>query len=283
MLQQPGAAPLQGAELEVGEVGGEGGAQRAAELVADPAHDVELVVVEGPPAPAPQHGAQLALVVEGHAVVDAVAVSPGHLQDVAALAVGVVDEHVEDRHPPQRRGVLVDQADVAVAVVEGVEDVQVAVGDVAGPDQRHGLLVGVDVLPDLQHPAAVRPLAEPGRRDDVPAGGLGDGVRRDLAVGEGAVGEVPQRPLPGDRLVDHLHPVDLAEERGVGRGHDPAVELEVPGGHRLAAHQRAGRVTPGARAGGSRWPARRGGRRGRWGCRRRGSWDDRRRAPARCA
>ena len=49
-------------------------------------------------------------------------------------------------------------------------------------------------------------------------------VRRDLPVGERAVGEVPERALPRDRLVDDLDAVDLAEERGVGGRHDPAVE-----------------------------------------------------------
>ena len=62
------------------------------------------------------------------AVVDAVPVPVGHRQHVAALAVGVVDDHVEDRHPPQRRGVLVDQRDRLVVPVDAVEDVQPALG-----------------------------------------------------------------------------------------------------------------------------------------------------------
>ena len=69
----------------------------------------QLVGREGLPGPAPEHGAQLVLAVEADPVVDAVAVTAGHRQHVTALAVGVVRDQVEDRHPAQGRGVLVHQ------------------------------------------------------------------------------------------------------------------------------------------------------------------------------
>ena len=165
--------------------------------------------------------------VEGHAVVDAVAVAAGHLEHVAALAVGVVDDDVEHRHPPERVGVLVDQRDRGVVLVDPVEDVAEAGRQDPLGDDRHRLLVGVGLPPQLHHPRAVGPVAAQRRRDDVPPGGLGDQVGGDLTVGEGAVGEVPQRPLARDRLVDDLDGVDLADERGVGGGHDPPVEHQL--------------------------------------------------------
>ena len=67
-------------------------------------------------------------------------------QQVAALAVGVVDDGVEDRHPAQVR--------------------VVAAGELGQVD---GL---VDVDPQLAHARAERALAHHGGRHDVPAGGL---------------------------------------------------------------------------------------------------------------
>ena len=119
----------------------------------------------------------------------------------------------------------------------------------------------VRLLPQLHHALAVRPVAEPGLRDDVPAQRLGDDVRRHLAPGEGVVGEVPERPLPRDRLVDDPDAVDLPDERRVGRRHDPAVDDQLA----VEARPLTG---PGA---GSRSPARTGAPPGRSGCRRTGS------------
>ena len=65
---------------------------------------------------------------------------------------------------------------------------------------------------------------------------LGDEVRRLLALGERAVREVPQRPLPRDRLVDDPALVDLADEGRVGRRHHPAVEGELAGQEALLDH-----------------------------------------------
>ena len=109
-------------------------------------------------------------------MVDPVHVPGRGRQQVAALAVGVVDDGVEDRHPAQ------------VGVVA------------AGQHGQVDLLVDVD--PQLAHAGPERPVAEDRRRHDVPAGGGADLVRGDLAVGQRAVGEVPQRPLARDGLVD---------------------------------------------------------------------------------
>ncbi len=52
-------------------------------------------------------------------------------------------------------------------------------------------------------------------------------VRGHLAVGQGAVREVPQRTLAGHRLVDDPDAVDLAHEGRVGGGHHPALENDL--------------------------------------------------------
>jgi hypothetical protein len=99
-------------------------------------------------------------------VVTPVQVAVNDREQVADLAVGVVDHGVEDRH--------VAQPGVVLAAGQG--------------DQVH-LLVQVD--PQLAHPGAERAVAHHRRRHDVPAGGAGDHVRGHLAPGQGAVREVP--------------------------------------------------------------------------------------------
>jgi uncharacterized repeat protein (TIGR03843 family) len=64
-----------------------------------------------------------------------VAVAVGHREDVAALAVGVVDHDVEQRHPSQRFAVLVDERDGTLAAREvGAYAVSEALGwDIVPP------------------------------------------------------------------------------------------------------------------------------------------------------
>src|SRR5665647_3423468 len=97
--------------------------------------------------PAPQDGAELRIDAERDPVVDALDQAIGAHEQVAALAVGVVDHGVEQRDPPQAR----------VAGLEEGQDVHV----VASGD------------PELEHPGAERALrAKDGGRHDLPARGL---------------------------------------------------------------------------------------------------------------
>ncbi len=132
-------------------------------------------------APLPQDGAQLVLLGEADAVVAAVQVAVGDGQEMADLPVGVVDHRVEDRHFPQR----------------------LVVGAAGERDQVDGL---VEVDPELAHARAERAVAHDRGGHEVPAGRPGDDVGGDLAAGQGAVREVPERPLPRDRLVDAAAP-----------------------------------------------------------------------------
>ena len=95
-----------------------------------------------------------------------------------------------------------------------------------GHDVDRGLVL-VGLHPRLHHAGAVRSVAQDRGRHHAPAQRLGDGVRRHLAAGQGALGEVPQRTLPRDRLVDDLALADGADEGGVGRRHHAADQRDL--------------------------------------------------------
>jgi len=168
-------------------------------------------------------------------VVAAVDVAVAGRQQVPDLAVGVVDDGVEHRHPPDRR--------------------------VVRPRQRHQVDVRVGLHPQLHHAGPVGAVAVHGGRHDVPAHRLRHRVRGDLAPGQGAVREVPQRALARHRLVHagggEVLPLDRAVQRGVGRldepplhgeaalGEQPFGEIGVAGGDGAAGTVVGGAAIPG--------------------------------------
>jgi len=117
-----------------------------------------LFVVERLALPRPEQRSELRHDREGDAVVDRVQVAARDRQEVTALAVRVVHDRVEDRHPAQR-------------------------GQVAA-DERRQVHLGVDVHPQLHHAGAEGPVAQHGGRDHAPAGRLRHQVGRDLPAGE---------------------------------------------------------------------------------------------------
>ena len=96
--------------------------------------------------------------------------------------------------PPLRSALLTTASNTAIRRSAGV----------VAAHERRQVDVLVAVHPELDHARAERPLAQHRRRHDPPAGRLGHQVGGDLAAGQRAVGEVPQRPLPRHRLVDAL-------------------------------------------------------------------------------
>ena len=194
---------------------------------------IDGLVVERPALPAPQHGAQLVLVAERHAVVDALHESVRTRQQVTALAVGVVDDGVQHDHALEVR--------------------------VLGTNEQTEVHRLVDVDPQLAHARSEGSVPHDGRWHESPAGRLGDDVRRDLASRQRSLGEVPQRPLPRDRLV-HAHRGDTVEgrhteQRGVARVDQPPLDVELADASAGGARRR--RTGPAARAGRSWLPARR--------------------------
>ena len=216
-------------------------AELAVQLVGDAADASQLLGGQGLAQPAPQDGAQLVVVVEGEAVIDAVAVPALHGQDVVALAVGVVDDHVEHRHAPQRGRVLMDQDDLLTILVLALEDGPPArVGHLVRRDEVHGALIGVPLLPELHHPLPERAVAQPGARHDVPAEGLGDQEGGHFPTGQSPAGEVPERGLARHGLVHDRIVADPAQERRVRRRREATGERQL-GGHQVSlGHQDSG-------------------------------------------
>src|SRR6476661_3077553 len=232
-VEQPAAAAEERSDLAQGEEGVELGTQRrllVLDLLDHGRDPGEVGVGDRLPREAPEHRTQLGLLVQAHAVVEA-AQPPGLAHQVGALAVGVVDEGVESGDGPGRRGVLVDDDDGLAQLVLAAQDGQPARRDVPRADEVHRVLrlVAGVTHPALDRADAVRPGAQHRRRHDVEPPGCADEVGRDLAPGEGAVGEVPQRPLPHHRLV-YREGTALAgadEHREVGSVSDPPEDLEV--------------------------------------------------------
>ncbi len=202
---------------------------------------LELAVGE-----APEQRTQFVLGGERQAMVDAEHGAVGARQQVAALAVGVVDHGGEQRYPAQRRAVVVCQDPVgAVGELHGQHRAPL-LGVLGTQILENGHGAGqVGVLdPLLDHAAAERAVAIHRARHDAPAGRLAHRVGRELARREGAVREVVQRPLPRDRLVDAGHAgavqLDAAVERRVGGLGEPALDGELSlAEHALDVHGRA--------------------------------------------
>src|SRR4051794_26543222 len=138
-------AAVEGVELLVVEQGREAFVQRAlVELADHAAHVVGGLGREPLPGILPDDGAQLVLVVEAEPVVDADDHVVGLVvQAVAALAIGVVGQHVEPCE-------LTEAVDVVVA-------------------QREEVLVGIVVDVALDRTYTQRAVAQHGERHDVPA------------------------------------------------------------------------------------------------------------------
>ena len=160
----------------------------------------------------PDHRAQLELVREAEPVVDAPEVVVGVEQHVAALAVGVVVDQVEERERLQR----------VVQILTLFVDGEVVL-----------LVVGIDE--PLHAALADGAVAQHGGRHDAQAQRLAQPVGGVLALVQAGL-EVPQRPFTGERLVDRLADLlvveaDLREALGAGLG------MVVPDlDHRCAAH-----------------------------------------------
>ena len=182
--------------------GGEGG-------VEDPAHVVQQRLGNGLAAEGPDHRAQLGLHVEGQAVVDGVDGAVRSEQAVAALAVGVVGEEVEDAHAPE------------AVVVGGVLD------------QGEEMLLEVGVHEELERSLSVGAVPLDGQGDEPPAQRLGEEIGGDLALVEPG-GKVPERPLAALRLVDGQRggavQGQLGQERGVAAPRHAALHPHRAGG-----------------------------------------------------
>jgi hypothetical protein len=170
------------------EAGGEGGEFLREEVFGEGGGDAREAVGEGTesrlevrgdrlPGEVPDDGAELVLVVEGESVVDGEEAAGAFLEEeVSALAVGVVDEEVEEGDGAQEEA------------LGGFEVEVVAVW------------VVVDVL--LEGAGSVGSVAEDGEGDESETQGVTEAAGGDLTGGEGGGGEVPQGLLAAHGLVD---------------------------------------------------------------------------------
>jgi hypothetical protein len=138
-------------------------------------------------------------------MVASVQVAVGNREQVTDLAVGVVDHRVEGGHLAQP-------------------------GVVRAAGQGHQVNPVVNLDPQLAHARAERAVPHYRRRDDIPSAGPRDHVGRHLAPGKGPGREVPERALPGHRLVDARRlgpaPLDGAVQGGIRRVNQAPLHLE---------------------------------------------------------
>ena len=265
-LQQRVHPLAQGSHLCAGQELAELLLQRGGESVGEhlEAHAVSLQ--ERLPRPSPQDGAQLGLDTQADPVVAAAHHAPVP-DDVAALAIGVVQDGVEDGDGAQPRIRAVrDHHWVAVRRLP-LKHHDPPVGDrLRSSDVDEGVRGAIDRAdPQLHRAEPQRPLPQHRRRNHAEPSGGADDEGRPLPRSEGAVGVVPQRSLGHLGLVDDEQwPAGAfqgAEQGAVGRARDPADRRE------LAEREQVGELSVG-----SRWHGGRCGRRGPGAGRRTGSW-----------
>ena len=126
----------------------------------------------------PDHGAQLILMMEADAVVNGPHTLIVAIETVTGLAVGVVDEIVEERKAAQGGGIAGIFAHIKVVDIR----------------------ITFDEKLDAARPA--RPVTQDGGRHDGPAESLADEKGGGLALTEGADREIPEGIFAAARFVD---------------------------------------------------------------------------------
>ena len=192
----------------------------------------ELPQVQLRTSPPPQQCPQLVISVEAHSMINSKH-PPGAGENVASLAIGIVDQDVEDGEQPEVSNIGVDHRHWAIVRIKAFHGRKPAVFGHGRAWNKINELVGgrlVDVDPHLKRPGPERPVGQHRDRHAVEAADPGHLVRGHLPEAEGAVREVPERTLSLQRLVDafdgfavHLQ---LGQEGGVRRLQQAAGDLQ---------------------------------------------------------
>ena len=169
-------------------------------------------------------------------------------QDMAALSIGVVHDHVEDRHSVQPRIIRMDQRHLAAGVIKGADHREISGRNGFGRPQVHQFgvavrsvgIVGIGLLnPKLKHTGSGRAISNDRVRHNVPAQRGRDREGAELPAGQRAVRKIPQRLLAGDGLIDAGNavatPLCLADEGRIAGRTDPTVNLQFTGAQSLEA------------------------------------------------
>ena len=145
-------------------------------------------------------------------------------EDVASLAISIVDQDVKDSEQSQVRNIGVDQRDRAIIRIKALHGREPALFGHGRAWNKINKLVGrhlVDIYPHLNGPGPKRAVGQHRDRYAVEAADPGYLVSGHLSETEGTVREVPEWPLPLQRFVHAFDgsPVrlQLGQESGVRR------------------------------------------------------------------
>ena len=127
---------------------------------------------------------------------------PGAGENVAALAISIVDQDVEDGEQPEVSNIGVDHRHRAIVRIKAFHGCKPAVSGHGRAWNKIDVGRLVDVDPHLKRPGPERPVGQHRDRHAVEAADPGHLVRGHLPEAEGAVREVPERTLSLQRLVD---------------------------------------------------------------------------------
>jgi hypothetical protein len=173
-------------------------------LLASLSYGGKLPQVQLGPSPPPQQCPQLVISMETHSMINSEH-PPATGEDVASLAIGIVDQDIEDGEQPQVRNIGVDHRHRAIVRIETFQGREPAVPGYGRAWNKINELTGrrlVDIYPDLNGPGPEWAVGQHSDRHAVEAADPGHLVRGHLPQAEGTVREVPERPLPLKRFVD---------------------------------------------------------------------------------
>ena len=200
--------------------------------------------------PPPQQCPQFVISVEAHTMINSEH-SSGAGENVASLAISIVDQDVEDGQQPEISNIGVDHRHWAIIRIKAFHGCKPAMFGNGRAWNEINELVGrrrVDVDPHLKGPGAERPVGKHRDRHAIEAADPGHLVRGHLPEAEGAVREIPERTLSLQRLVDALDGLtvycQLGQEGSVRRLQQAAGNLQfcLPELHRQRGMERP-RVT----------------------------------------
>jgi hypothetical protein len=158
----------------------------------------------------------------------------GAAEDVASLAISIVDQDIKDSEQSEVRNIGVDHRDRAIIRIKALHGREPALFGHGRAWNKINKLVGrrfVDVYPHLNGPWPERAVGQHRDGHAVEAADPGHLISGHLSETEGTVREVPERPFSLQRFVHAFDgfPVrfQLGQESGVRRLQQPPGDLKL--------------------------------------------------------